>query len=173
MYACIYELRKNWRGTGGRVDGKSKVLQEVLADLKSASPFARLRCQWIVSSRAWQAANIEACEHINSAHRFIREIKKNLFILICGWILETWGLKSLGVLGSSSVIVPLKSKPLELNSFQILNVGPNGTHKNSDIFKIWTPNLSLVLTITTLRGKSKGRLRLFKNGRTMSATIKE
>ena len=37
MYACIYEHRKNWRGTGGWVDGwteKSKVLQEVLADLK-------------------------------------------------------------------------------------------------------------------------------------------
>ena len=68
-------------------------------------------------------------------HRFLRKIR-NLLILICGWILETWGLKSLGVLGSSSVIVPLKSKPMELNSFQILNVGPNGTHKNSDIFKI-------------------------------------
>ena len=37
MYACIYEHRKNWRGTGGRVDGKSKVLQEVLADLKNNS----------------------------------------------------------------------------------------------------------------------------------------
>ena len=34
MYACIYEHRKNCCGTGGRVDGNSKVLQEVLADLK-------------------------------------------------------------------------------------------------------------------------------------------
>ena len=33
MFHLIYELRKNWRGTGGRV-GTSKVLQEVLADLK-------------------------------------------------------------------------------------------------------------------------------------------
>ena len=31
MYACIYELRKNCRGWTG---GESKVLQEVLADLK-------------------------------------------------------------------------------------------------------------------------------------------
>ena len=37
MYACIYELWKNCCGrTDGRVDGwTSKVLQEVLADLKS------------------------------------------------------------------------------------------------------------------------------------------
>ena len=40
MYACIYELRKNCRGTGGRVDGDSKVLQEVLADLKLMFTFA-------------------------------------------------------------------------------------------------------------------------------------
>ena len=31
MYACIYELRKNFCGWTG---GESKVLQEVLADLK-------------------------------------------------------------------------------------------------------------------------------------------
>ena len=34
MYACIYELWKNCCGRTGRV-GKSKVLQEVLADLKT------------------------------------------------------------------------------------------------------------------------------------------
>ena len=35
MYACIYELRKNCCGTGrDGTGGESKVLQEVLADLK-------------------------------------------------------------------------------------------------------------------------------------------
>ena len=36
MLQLIYELRKNWRRTGGRDGWKSKVLQEVLADLKMA-----------------------------------------------------------------------------------------------------------------------------------------
>ena len=37
MYACIYELRKNCCGWTGRdgTGGESKVLQEVLADLKT------------------------------------------------------------------------------------------------------------------------------------------
>ena len=34
MYACIYELRKNCCGRDGWTGGESKVLQEVLADLK-------------------------------------------------------------------------------------------------------------------------------------------
>ena len=37
MLQLIYELRKNWRRTGGRDGWKSKVLQEVLADLKSCT----------------------------------------------------------------------------------------------------------------------------------------
>ena len=34
MLQLIYELRKNWRGRDGTGREKSKVLQEVLADLK-------------------------------------------------------------------------------------------------------------------------------------------
>ena len=34
MYACIYELRKNCCGRVDGTGGESKVLQEVLADLK-------------------------------------------------------------------------------------------------------------------------------------------
>ena len=40
MYACIYELWKNCRGRTGRV-GKSKVLQEVLADLKKKTKYGQ------------------------------------------------------------------------------------------------------------------------------------
>ena len=41
MYACIYELRKNCCGWTGRdgTGGESKVLQEVLADLKKSPGF--------------------------------------------------------------------------------------------------------------------------------------
>ena len=43
MYACIYELRKNCCGTGGQTE-TSKVLQEVLADLKRGCLNMRPAC---------------------------------------------------------------------------------------------------------------------------------
>ena len=41
MFQLIFELRKNWRGRVDGTGGESKVLQEVLADLKT---FAGVVC---------------------------------------------------------------------------------------------------------------------------------
>ena len=58
MYACIYELWKNCRGRTGRVDGNSKVLQEVLADLKKSMHGDFLWCRFSILLRCitWAVA---------------------------------------------------------------------------------------------------------------------
>ena len=58
----IYELRKNCCGTGGRVDGteKSKVLQEVLADLKRDWKRSTLyNQQWISKTTFQQSQEVQ------------------------------------------------------------------------------------------------------------------
>ena len=74
MYACIYEHRKNWRGTGGRVDGKSKVLQEVLADLKRIRHQRQLwMCNTATAVGTEGVINGDA-EKIKFLHNFSRQL---------------------------------------------------------------------------------------------------